>query len=1029
MLGHRTNQALLLAALAASCGGGGGDGGGTPNVAVSAGEDTSSLARARVILEATAPEAEGVGAFQWEQVSGPAVVLEAVPGGEAGTIGFLAPDVDGVVELVARGLSSGGAVLGSDTVLVTVEAPRPDLSAALLSTVDLGGPGRASAAAYHAAAGRLFVLDPVLEQVSVFDVSDPTEPIPVGAIVAPPPVPGYLPGPPLAVACGQQGSVVVAWSGETTEFPGRVQFSDPVTLAPQLAASSFGPNPVDVDVTDDGLTVAVACAGDPPFVGGGEALGYVTVYRVPPGGPSLMNESTDIAPIPFVAFDGTEAALEAAGVRWFADTAPMASLELTPRAVALSADGTRAWAACPENDALVILDTAEEVAVDCVPLEDRAWGTFAAGAAGDGQRIEWSAPPAQLTTLAGDAVPVGGFTGIASATGAAGGRVRATVVDGAGPVLAPADVDGDLALELPMVDPDLQLRLRVIEFDPATGAVALVSEVPLTDGGGAPVVGRPSLFAASTGLALEDEPTVDLSGNPVAASDLGARFCGAAEIPGGGYWLADARRCGLWRFDASGALAARFVPDGTPASLGSPTLPATYAARRANLDFGLGRRFGGFGALALDGASGVLTVASRLPLDNPDTADDAASAASAIVRLLQVDGDTGAPVGEFALVLDAADHSVEGLCVPGGPAFGGLALLEVAADDDGFRGVYDLDLTGATDLLALAPADYAAVSAALESTPPDQLSALQVPVVPVGKSLRVDLVDLGLGGSGRASGLAALGDDLVVTFDNGAGLDLASAAPGSGALSGVGGPATAFARVQLSPEGLDASSAAGPFEPLPLPVEGLVQPLDLLTFVDRGETRLALANGGFARVLPGGAGAGFDERVRVGDLVLDTLVFPGATQLQQPDEAGDLLVSSLGADPDGDGLVDRLLAFGARSVGLRDAAGADLWSSGERLAGRAAALDPAAQRAAATMGGLRPTSLALGEAGGARFLAAVLEGPGAVVALDLTNPAAPVFAGWLTQAGTAGEVVASGDLVVVTDPDQGRVSLLRVSRR
>ena len=88
MLGHRTNQALLLAALAASCGGGGGDGGGTPNVAVSAGEDTSSLARARVILEATAPEGEGVGAFQWEQVSGPAVVLEAVPGGEAGTIGF-----------------------------------------------------------------------------------------------------------------------------------------------------------------------------------------------------------------------------------------------------------------------------------------------------------------------------------------------------------------------------------------------------------------------------------------------------------------------------------------------------------------------------------------------------------------------------------------------------------------------------------------------------------------------------------------------------------------------------------------------------------------------------------------------------------------------------------------------------------------------------------------------------------------------------------------------------------------------------
>ena len=1031
MLDHRTNQFLLLAGLGgllAACGGGGGDGGGPSPATVFAGEDVSTLSRSRVSLVASVVEGDGVASFHWTQVTGAPVQLEDVPGGPEGAISFLAPDIGGDLEFVASGLSAGGATLGSDSVMVAVDAPRVELAPAVLSTIDLGGGGRALRSAYHPATTRVFVIDPVLEEVAVFDLTDPTKPIPVGSISAPPAALGYVPGPPLDVDCGDSGPVIVTWGGETIEFPGRVQFIDPLTLAPQLATSSVGSNPVGIDVTADGLVVAVACAGDPPSVGGGEGLGYVTIYRVPPGGPSLLNPSTDIAPIPFTAFDGDEAALKAAGVRWFDGGSPLASLELTPRAVALSADGTRAWVACPENDALVIVDTVEELATRCLPLADREWGTYEAGAVASGQRIEWSAPPAQLTTAAGDAVELGGFTGIVAAVDAGGGRVRATVIDGAGPVLAPVDVDGDLSLELPMVAPDQQLQVRVVEIDPQTGAVSLVSELPLSDGAGVPVQGRPSLFASSTGLAFQDEPTVDLSGNPVGATALGARFCGAAAAPSGGFWLADARRCGLWEFDAAGALVRRLVPAGTPGSLGSPTLPAAYAARRSNLDFGLGRRFGGFGALAHDGVSGLLTAATRLPLDNPDSAADTTSAASAVIRLLQVDAATGNTVGEYVLVLDAADHAVEGLCVSDAPAFGGLALLEVAADPAGFRGVYSIDLSTATNLQGLDPADYAAVSGQLESTPPDQLGGLQVPVIPVSKALRADLTDAGLGGSGRASGLAALGDRLIVTFDNGARLDQAAAAPGSGVLSGVGGPATAFAVVEMEPEGLDASSVAGPFDPKPLPVHGLVQPLDLLTFEDRGETRVALANGGMARVLPPGAGAGFDERVRVGDLNLDTMTFPTALQLQQAADAGDLLVSSVGSDPDGDGLVNALLAFGSRSIGVRDADGEPLWQTGQTLVGRAAELDPSTQRAAATLSAVQPVSIALGEAGGVPFLAAALKGPGAVAAFDMSNPSAPVFAGWLTGAQSAEQVIASGDLVIVTDPSAGQVMVVGVSR-
>ncbi|MDG1985393.1 MAG: esterase-like activity of phytase family protein [Planctomycetota bacterium] len=1028
MLDLRTNQILMIAALGGLFGAcGGGSAGGPSPVAIFAGDDVAAFSRARVVLEAAAASGQEVPSFQWVQVGGPAVVLEAVPGGAAGAISFLAPDRDTDLEFVASGLSATGGTLGSDSVTVVVEAPRTEFEVEPLSTISLGA-GHALASAYHEATAQAFVIDPVLGEVLVFDLSDPSEPILAGSIDGPSPAFGYVPGPPLAVDCGASGPVVVTWGAETIEFPGRVQFIDPVTLLPELAVSSFGSNPVGIDVTPDGLVVAVACAGDPPFVGGGEALGYVTIFRVPPGGPALINQGTDIAPIPFTAFDGEESVLEAEGVRWFNSVGTRASIELTPRAVALSPDGAQAWVACSENDALIVIDTVEELATKCLSLDDRAWGTFQAGAAVSGQRIEWGTPPTQVTTPSGDSVEVGGFSGIASAVEVGGGRIRATVIDGAGPALAPVDIDGDLSLELPMVDPDLQLRLRVVEIDPATGAVDLLSELPLTDGAGSAVVGRPSLFASSAGLAQEDEPTVDLSGAPVAPSDLGARFSGAAAIDSGGVWLADARRCGLWRFDAAGSLVQRFVPAGTPGSLGSGTLPAVYATRRANLSFDLGRRFGGFGALAHQEGPGLLTVATRLPLDNPDTADDLTSAGSAVIRLLQVDDTTGLPVGEYALVLDAPDHSIEGLCVSSSAAFGGLAVLEVAADPSGFRGVYSVDLSSATNLQSLDPVDYAAASSLLESTPPDQLGALPVPVVPVRKVLRANLADAGLGGSGRASGLAALGDDFVVTFDNGARLDVAASSPRTGALTGVGGPDSAFAVVQLEPEGLDAKSTPGAFEPKPLPVQGLSQPLDLLAYSDRGQVRLALANGGLARVLPPGEGAGFDEREAVQGLTLDTMTFPGALQLQQPDQAGDLMVSTVGNDPDGDGLTDRLLAFGARSIGLRDADGSEIWSSGQRLAARAAALDPAAQRANATMGGLRPIKLALGEVGGVPYLLAVMEGPGAVAAFDLANPVAPLFAGWLTGPQGAADVDAAGDLVVVTDPSLGQVRVLGLSR-
>ncbi|MCQ8205467.1 alkaline phosphatase, partial [Vibrio parahaemolyticus] len=81
-----------------------------------------------------------------------------------------------------------------------------------------------------------------------------------------------------------------------------------------------------------------------------------------------------------------------------------------------------------------------------------------------------------------------------------------------------------------------------------------------------------------------------------------------------------------------------------------------------------------------------------------------------------------------------------------------------------------------------------------------------------------------------------------------------------------------------------------------------------------GSAYLVLANEGLPRTY-----AGFDETARVADLALDPQVFPNAAVLQRDERLGRLQVTTVGADPDGDGKVERLRAFGGRSFSIRRA--------------------------------------------------------------------------------------------------------------
>lgn len=1027
--------AALLSVLTA-CGGGGEGGGSTATFTLSAGADREAPASSRVSIVATA--APSVASMTWSQVDGPPISLASAPGATppGSEVVFVAPDITGVVELEARASGSDGEIVGTDRVQVFVEAVRSQVLGTDLASISVrgGGAGRALASAYHGATARLFVVDGVAGDVACYDLSDPSAPELVGSVLPPAEAIGFQPGEALCVAAGETGPVAITYNGETSEYPGRLQLIDPATLQELRAVSTVGAHPVDVTMAPDGSALAIACAADAPVVGGGDGRGYVTYVRIPASGAHTLDPHLDVDPIPFSVLDGSEPALAQAGVRFFRGN-PTASVDLTPRSVAFDPETGKAWAACPENDAIILLDLLDRRVTACRPLADRAWGTFEAGVETSALRVMLKGLPT-LAELPGGSLTFGGISGVVDAALMPDGRISLDVVTGAGPTLAP--VGSGAGATLPFVAPAAGLRVDRLMVGLQGGDTELGAGRDLRSVGGTLVTGRPAEFLTSPGLAGHDERATDLDGTPQSPDFLGARFAGGTVGPGDEVWLADARRAGLWRFDAAGELIQRYIPEGSALALGAGRFPPSYRSRICNLDGAAGRRFGGFGGVAYDPERDSVFGVLRLPLDNPDTSADSTGRGSRFVRLVELDPANGLMRGEYVVVLDAVAHAAEGLAaVDAAPFDGRLALLESALDPAGARIVAALDLEGATNLVQLSPGDRSAVDAALESAAPGALGDLAVPVIPVRKTRIADLTDAGLGGGGRPSGVAAFGEGLVVTFDDGWGLENAVLSPGAGEIQSQAAPDSSIAVLVFSPTGVDGSNSGG-YVPDAVPVLGMPQPLDLALVMDDGQPLVAAAQGGLPRVLasPGGPPP-FDERARVGDLTLDTLVFPNAAVIQMPAVIGDLEVSTLGADANGDMQVERLYAFGSRSVAMFDADGAREWRSGGGLVLRSLASSPERVLGAASSRGIAPRAVAVGEVsaapGGAagQVLLTALGGAGIVVAHDLASPRSPRFAGVVADVESPADLDLGqngGTLLFVTDEVRGRVEVLRLRR-
>ena len=356
------------------------------------------------------------------------------------------------------------------------------------------------------------------------------------------------------------------------------------------------------------------------------------------------------------------------------------------------------------------------------------------------------------TTPAGQKIFLGGLSGLFYEGETDNGKLQFITTPDRGPNGEPTDVDGDGVKERPFPLPDYQAKLVRFTLDRKSGEFNLTEEIPLTrEDGHTPITGLPNLQAGEPGTAYTDE-SLDLNGRPLENDPFGADMESIVVAEDGSFFLCDEYRPAIYHFDPHGVLiercldarslapsddagSHRFIPEGTAESVGHPegtfgteTLPEIYAQRRGNR---------GFEGMALNTDSGNLYAFIQSAIDNPDVSNAEAEAAdeksdfnsrnSQVLRILEIDPHSGEPVGEYVYFLEGSTE-VDKI---GDAVYLGKGKFQVIERDSGTdidseKFIFEVDLTGATNILGTELSTATEEDTALESMTPDDLAQIDV---------------------------------------------------------------------------------------------------------------------------------------------------------------------------------------------------------------------------------------------------------------------------------------------------------------
>ncbi|MFC4309716.1 choice-of-anchor I family protein [Steroidobacter flavus] len=932
------------------------------------------------------------------------------------------------------------------------QADEGSLKLTPLGTYDAGEVGSAEIVAFDASTQRLFLVNAQTSTVDILDVRNPSSPTKVTTINT------AVLGSPNSVAV-RDGVVAVAIQSDPKTDPGHVAFYD--TDGVLIKAVQVGALPDMITFTPDGSSVLTANEGEPSGYGAGhvDPEGSVSIVPVPRNSIDWKKLSdSDVRTVTFQQFNGKEAKLRAQGIRIYGPGASVAQ-DLEPEYITVTEDSRLAYVTLQENNAIAEIDLKTGTVNNLLALGYKDYSELPFTAS----TYEWNKLPVIGTTVGGQTLHLGGFSGLAFEGTTSDGKLKFITHTDRGPNGEPTG-----ALR-PFLLPEFTPRLVRFTLDPATGNFDLLEQILLQQANGQPLTGLPNIvLSTDTNLPYNDEVGVDLFGQPTALDPQGADLEGIAIDQDGSFWMCDEYRPAIYHFSRAGKLIERLIPIGTHAAAGKPVpapgqageygveaLPAVIAQRRQNR---------GMEGIAIQ--NGKVYAFVQSPARNPTTVTNAQLNAMKNVRVVEYDPNTRA-TRQFLYIMDnpasvsaddtRADKIGDVAAVPGG------GFLVVERDDDALpadpietitKKIYAAKLDGATDISSLGLFTVGGVQKSVDQMTAAELTS--VGVVPVKKTLHVDLPSAGYASVQKIEGLAVMNNgQLALINDNDFGVAGIVIDNATGTFTIAPGyvpekPTLGLLKVP----GLDASDRDSAINIRNWPVFGMYQPDSIASFNIGKITYLVTANEGDARDWPG-----FAEESRVSALTLDPVAFPNAADLQKAGNLGRLNVTKTLGDANGDGLYEKLYTLGGRSFSIWKANGIQVFDSGSDFECITAASNPAFFNASnddrtfdsrSDNKGPEPEGLAVGTVGERRYAFIGLERTGGVMTYDITNPHVPVFVGYTNNrdfsvdpynAPAAGDLGPEGllfidakdsptglPLLVVANEISGTVTLYKLER-
>ena len=204
--------------------------------------------------------------------------------------------------------------------------------------------------AYDPASRKLFLTGPN-NRLDIADISNPASPIPLPSID----LSSYGAG--VNSVAIKNGIVAVAMEANPITNNGSVVFFD--TNGVFKNQVTVGALPDMLTFTPDGNRVLVANEGE--AANGVNPDGSISIIDLSAG---VLNSTVNTAN--FTSFNGQENALRNQGVRIFPDQT--VSQDLEPEYITVSEDGTTAWVALQENNAIAVLDILNAQVTAILPL-------------------------------------------------------------------------------------------------------------------------------------------------------------------------------------------------------------------------------------------------------------------------------------------------------------------------------------------------------------------------------------------------------------------------------------------------------------------------------------------------------------------------------------------------------------------------------------------------------------------------------------------------------------------------------------